>query len=139
MLYRRAPRIRRPADAAPSGTAYAAATGQGENLAISSRRDPAGTVIVMVAGELDHDNAHHLRRALTAALAGLPTLVEVDLGAVTFCDCGGLNALLQGRRQALAFNRAMRVRAASPQVSRLLLLTDTAGLLDGAADGEIPR
>jgi anti-anti-sigma factor len=80
---------------------------------------------VIVAGEIDNDTAPLLESALAGAFRDAGDHVQLDLGAVTFCDCSGLNVLLDARRTAQ--DRAVRLtllRTATP-VLRLLDLTRT--------------
>ncbi len=62
---------------------------------------PAGDgVVVHVAGEIDLSNAARLAAVLDEALASDPARVEVDLSAVTFLGCAGVDALATARRAA---------------------------------------
>lgn len=92
---------------------------------------PGGGAEVRVAGEIDLDNAAQLRGALLVALDTCPGGVSLDLSAVTFCDCSGLNVLLRARRHAADRHRGFRIGAVSRPVRRLLELTQTAPLFDG--------
>ncbi|ARF54319.1 STAS domain-containing protein [Streptomyces gilvosporeus] len=61
-----------------------------------------GRATVVVSGEIDYVTAPCLREALDDCLARRPWRIDVDFGAVTFCDISGLNALLGARRKARA-------------------------------------
>ena len=63
-------------------------------LTLSTGRDPAGTVVLTAAGEIDMSNAGTLATALTGARgeAGNAAVV-VDLTAVEYIDSAGLAAL----------------------------------------------
>jgi anti-anti-sigma factor len=94
---------------------------------------PAGTrTLVTVSGEIDIDTEQTLQRALRLALARSSEGVDIDLTGVGFCDCSGLNVLLRVRRIALTDGKTLRVRAAAPEVERLLTLTDTSSLFTHA-------
>ncbi|MER5561992.1 STAS domain-containing protein [Streptomyces sp. NPDC002506] len=93
-----------------------------------------GRVTVVVAGEIDLDTAPQLQHAITNALRRSPAGVDVDLDRVPFCDCTGLNALLDGRRCALGQGKTLVVRNAGAAVTRLLALTRTLGPLTSPAD-----
>lgn len=94
-------------------------------------------VAVEVHGELDLDATEQLERALRAALAAAVGAVELDLGAVVFCDCAALNVLIELRGQALRHGKKVVVRSAAPAVERLLELTGTAQLFaDADADAD---
>ncbi|MEV6734715.1 MULTISPECIES: STAS domain-containing protein [unclassified Streptomyces] len=88
--------------------------------------DGVGGAVVVLAGEMDQDCAAELREVLVCALSAYPQGLVLDLTAVTFCDCSGLNALLQARLDAGADRaRRFRIRSMSPRVARLLALTGT--------------
>ena len=78
---------------------------------------------VRVAGEIDMSNS---ARLLAAALK-IDGQVLVDLEDVTFMDSSGLHALLR----LLAARPMMRIVGVSPQVDRVLALTNTAHLFAG--------
>ncbi|MFF4185130.1 STAS domain-containing protein [Streptomyces sp. NPDC001691] len=86
------------------------------------------TDLVLVAGDLDLDSTqtlhHGLRDRLDRSLEG----ITLDLREVGFCDCSGLNVLLRLRHRALAQGKTISIRGASPQVERLLGLTNTTHL-----------
>lgn len=104
-------------------------------------------VAVEIRGELDLDATEQLEHALRAALAAAVGTVELDLGAVVFCDCAALNVLLDLRERGLRQGKKVVVRSASPVVERLLELTGTAQLFtdadprpaDDALDAGPPR
>ncbi|MEU0206923.1 ANTAR domain-containing protein [Streptomyces canus] len=77
---------------------------------------------VTCRGEFDV-GAQALQSELYAALDRSATGVDLDLDGVGFCDCGGLNLLLDLRREALAQGKTVTVQAYSPAVGRLLDLT----------------
>ncbi|MCX5058833.1 ANTAR domain-containing protein [Streptomyces sp. NBC_00201] len=86
-----------------------------------------GRMSVTVRGELDI-GAQWLQPELRDILGRSATGVDLDLSAVRFCDCGGLNVLLDLRHHALDQGKTVAVRACSPVVRRLLDLTGTGEL-----------
>ncbi|MEU9390733.1 ANTAR domain-containing protein [Streptomyces sp. NPDC048324] len=90
--------------------------------------------LVTVHGELDV-GGDGLRTALGDVLDRSATGIDLDLTAVGFCDCGGLNLLLDLRRQALDRGKTVGVRACSPAVARLFELTGTRELFTPSAPG----
>lgn len=82
---------------------------------------------VSVRGELDL-GGQLLRRDLHAVLRRSGSGIDLDLTALEFCDCSGLNILLNLRRRALSQGRTVTIRGTSPAVERLLDLTGTAHL-----------
>ncbi|WP_461012396.1 STAS domain-containing protein [Streptomyces capparidis] len=84
---------------------------------------------IALIGEMDFDTAADLRERLSDCLRLRPRSMVVDLSAVTFCDCSGLNVLLWARRRALASGAAFQVRSPAPQPARTIALTGTAQVL----------
>ncbi|MFD7341223.1 STAS domain-containing protein [Streptomyces violascens] len=85
----------------------------------------AGADLVLVAGELDLDNAQALYCALRGALDRSVENLTVDLRGVGFCDCSGLNALLRLRHRALTQGKTISIQGACPAVESLLVMTHT--------------
>ncbi|WP_406432628.1 anti-sigma factor antagonist [Streptomyces sp. NBC_00631] len=92
------------------------------DLTIRSR-DEGERTVVTVCGDLDLTSDPQLRRALRAALLRSPHGIELDLRGVGFCDCSGLNVLLNARRQALKESKDVTLRHVSPAVERILEIT----------------
>ncbi|WP_200418405.1 anti-sigma factor antagonist [Streptomyces sp. Y2F8-2] len=80
---------------------------------------------VTVRGELDLDAVPLIRSEMHEALHRSGSAIDLDLRAVGFCDCSGLNLLLELRQRALRQGKTVAIRAASPPVGRLLELTGT--------------
>ncbi|MER7562074.1 ANTAR domain-containing protein [Streptomyces sp. NPDC097941] len=97
-------------DARPSCLATIEAAAAGERTVVTCR------------GEFDI-GAQELRSELYDVLDRSATGVDLDLDEVRFCDCAGLNVLLDLRREALDQGKTVTVRAYSPSVGRLLDLT----------------
>ncbi|MGV9556955.1 anti-sigma factor antagonist [Streptomyces sp. NPDC003401] len=96
-------------------------------------------VAVEIRGELDLDATEQLEHALRAALAGAARAVDLDLGAVEFCDCAVLNVLLELRERGLSQGKEVVIRSASPVVERLLELTGTGRLFADPDPDPAPR
>ncbi|WP_246097681.1 ANTAR domain-containing protein [Streptomyces botrytidirepellens] len=82
---------------------------------------------VSVRGELDY-GGQLLRRDLDEALRRSGSGIDLDLTALEFCDCSGLNVLLGLRQRALGQGKTVTIRGSSPAVERLLDVTDTRDL-----------
>ncbi len=90
---------------------------------------PAGErMAVVVAGEIDMATSRQLRHSLRAALAESVSGVDLDLTRVSFCDCAGLNVLLDARQHASTDGKTVTIGSAGPTVVRLLALSDTSSL-----------
>ncbi|WP_181802515.1 anti-sigma factor antagonist [Streptomyces shenzhenensis] len=111
------------------------------DLTIRSR-DEGKRVVVTVCGDLDLTSEPRLRSALRAALLRSSDGIELDLRGVGFCDCSGLNVLLNARRQALKEAKRITLRQAGPAVRRILEITGALALFppdtvpDGREDAE---
>ena len=93
-------------------------------------QEPDATVIY-VRGEFDRATAPALASRLRPILHADPrcaTLI-LDLTAITFLDAGGLNLLLDTQQQATARGTAFCLAGCSPQVMRILQITQTAELI----------
>jgi anti-sigma B factor antagonist len=95
-------------------------TSSAESALVVSLDWPAG--VVRLSGDLDRDSAHHLLDALEALAATGHRVLGVDASDVTFCDAGGLRALVVASRVLRADGRDLRVVRASRCVGRLLAL-----------------
>ncbi|MFJ3176532.1 STAS domain-containing protein [Streptomyces roseus] len=93
---------------------------------------PAGTHVLAVVGEVDIDTEPALARALTAALSEPPPPQALTVGCsgLTFCGCAGLNQLLTARHAAAEAGVSFALTALSPQVARLIDLTETRAVFD---------
>ncbi|MEU9305661.1 STAS domain-containing protein [Streptomyces sp. NPDC048269] len=89
-----------------------------------------GSVTITVSGEIDVHDARDLRDVAVTAMTSYRGPVTLDLTGVTFCDCAGLGALVQIRRQALRAGRRLLIRAGR-QVDHLIRLTGTGPYLHG--------
>lgn len=77
-----------------------------------------------LAGDIDLAVADELRQALTAALTDTQlSELTVDLTSVTFLDCAGITALLDGRRIAVAQAKRYDAVGARDSVHRVLQIT----------------
>ncbi|WP_079038300.1 STAS domain-containing protein [Streptomyces sp. NBRC 110028] len=79
---------------------------------------------VSLRGELDL-TGQLLRGDLHEALRRSASGVDLDLTALTFCDCSGLNILLDLRQRALGQGKTVVIRGSGPAVERLLDVTAT--------------
>ncbi|MDX6647384.1 MAG: anti-sigma factor antagonist [Miltoncostaeaceae bacterium] len=89
-----------------------------------------GEPALVVRGELDLMTRAHLDRAFAAAeSAGDPVRI-VDLRALDFLDCGGLDGLLAGARRARAGGRRLVVLIGAGHGRRLFELLDLTAELE---------
>ncbi|MGW1065218.1 STAS domain-containing protein [Streptomyces aureus] len=97
-----------------------------------SRRDPA---LVTVEGDLDLASSRRVRERLGAALDESAGGLRLDLGGLAFCDCAGLNLLLELRCRALDQGKTFTVHAVGPAVGRLFDLVGVRELLSSPPPG----
>lgn len=93
-------------------------------------------VTVIVRGELDLDTGQQLRPDLLRALSGSADGVDLYLGEVTFCDCSGINLMLDLRRLALRDGKTVTVLSSSLAVDRMFGLTGTRDLFEPSEPSE---
>jgi anti-anti-sigma factor len=83
----------------------------------------AAWATITLTGELDLDGAPRLHAVLTDCLDRHPRRLLIDLWNLRFCDCAGLNLLLEARASALARGAELVVEGVRGQVDRLFTLT----------------
>jgi anti-anti-sigma factor len=88
-------------------------------LVIDTHRT-ATTVRLDLTGEIDMSSAAQLSRAIAAALDTGAGEVVINLDGTTFCDCAGITALLNGRRDAMARQVGYQVCNANGNPLRVL-------------------
>ncbi|MGX1885806.1 STAS domain-containing protein [Streptomyces sp. NPDC055287] len=89
-----------------------------------------GSTTVFVAGEIDFQTSPQLGTMFAAVLSHHGPRTKIDLSQVSFCDCAGLNVLLQARAQATdAGTRFSLTGPVPPAVDRLFHATGTSAVL----------
>jgi anti-sigma B factor antagonist len=88
--------------------------------------------IVVLDGELDIVTAPDLAQRL-APVARTGSDLVLDLAAVRFCDCAGLNTFLRLRRLACASGGSLHLAAPTAVVRRLIMLVQLDEVLPLAA------
>ncbi|MFF3322585.1 STAS domain-containing protein [Streptomyces sp. NPDC002889] len=97
------------------------ATGD-ERFGLETRRH-AGTVVLALRGELDHDTAEPLREALSRHVEAGAERVLVDCSGLGFCDSTGLNVLLHARLSAQELGGRIELAGLRPPVARMFDIT----------------
>lgn len=95
-------------------------------------------VVVTLAGEFDVATAGPLTALLDRLLAVHPDRVVVDMRAVTFIDCAGLEPLLRARSTARVWSGTVALRGASRPVRLLLTALARTRALDGRRGQSLP-
>ncbi|HMH94624.1 MAG TPA: STAS domain-containing protein [Streptosporangiaceae bacterium] len=123
------PRRNSPSDCLPC---WAALTGGTQGQLAWSAYSDGHLVVVALDGELDLATRPGLAEQLDP-LAKAGRHLILDLGALTFCDCTGLNLFLRWQRQTAAAGGALHVVGATPRFRRLAGLAAARSLVrDGA-------
>jgi anti-sigma B factor antagonist len=92
-------------------------------------------VLILLDGELDLATVESVRHELETLRSVGWRQVVLDLGAVGFMDLAGVRLLLGAFEQADQAGSLFMIRAASPQVHRILELTGNVHVLAGCAIG----
>ncbi len=88
---------------------------------------------ISLGGELDLHTARRAAGVLSDALRAAPEVLCVDLSAVSFIDSRGLKVVLDAHDRALANGCRLVVANPSPQVERLMRMTDTLDVIAQAS------
>ncbi|MEU7283472.1 STAS domain-containing protein [Streptomyces sp. NPDC045431] len=83
---------------------------------------------VSVPGRIDITTAGHVRDHLVRTLRVSSGDLYLGMTGVTFFDCSGVGALLAAHRRGARTGRRLILRAASPQVTRVLKIVRVASL-----------
>ncbi|GAA1367002.1 STAS domain-containing protein [Streptomyces beijiangensis] len=92
------------------------------------RHDTQNRALVTLAGEIDLDSAPLVRESLARCLRDGIRVIDVDVTAVTFCDCSGLNTFLHALLNATAVGGSLHLHFPSPALERLFALTGSSSL-----------
>lgn len=93
----------------------------GPVFAVTTAFDADGCALRLI-GALDLDGTAQLRTALADCFARRPSRVVLDLGSLRFCDCAGLNVLLEAQATAGRVGSELCVVGTRTQVARLFSL-----------------
>jgi stage II sporulation protein AA (anti-sigma F factor antagonist) len=88
-----------------------------------------GTLVVAVAGEIDHQTGGSLRKALDPPEGAAPRVV-IDLSDVTFMDSSGINILIAVQSGLAESGGWLRLAGAAPAVLRIIRLVGIDGFID---------
>ncbi|MFC8202050.1 STAS domain-containing protein [Streptomyces sp. NPDC057298] len=92
------------------------------------RHDTKNRALVTLAGEIDLNSAPLVRESLERCLRDGIRVIDVDVTAVTFCDCSGLNTFLHALLNTATVGGSLHLHYPSPALERLFVLTDTGSL-----------
>ena len=103
-------------------------------LSITARTEAGGTVVLSPIGEIDGDNAHEIREAVSGLLAtSTPRMIKVDMADVAFIDSVGIGALVHCYHAGAASGVRLMVVNPTAYVHRLLYVSGLLGLFGSPA------
>lgn len=94
--------------------------------------------MITLVGEIDLDSAPLVRVSLERCARDGIRSVDIDLTAVAFCDCSGLNEFLRAAQQTTAVGGTLRLHHPPTTLARILDLTGCGFLLLGPPHGPRP-
>ncbi|GAA3954928.1 STAS domain-containing protein [Actinoplanes auranticolor] len=97
-------------------------------LTVSATTEGPVTVL-SAAGEIDHDSRQSLEDAAEAALQDGSRSLVLDLGAVAFCDSGGLSLFVDLHKRTTTRGGRLHLASVQPAVTAVLLATNLDRLL----------
>lgn len=101
-----------------------------EQILTVTAADPAQPVAVLTAaGEIDHDSRDVLADAANAVLRNGTSRLVIDLGAVSFCDSGGLSLFVDLHKATTARGGSLRLACVQPDVEAVIHTTNLDRLL----------
>ncbi|WP_063997183.1 STAS domain-containing protein [Streptomyces phaeochromogenes] len=92
------------------------------------RHDTDNRTLVTLTGEIDLNSAPLVHASLERCLHDGVRAIDVDVTAVTFCDCSGLNAFLYALLRTASAGGSLRLVHPSPALERLVTLTGSGSL-----------
>ncbi|MFF1411984.1 STAS domain-containing protein [Streptomyces sp. NPDC058289] len=95
----------------------------------ADRYDDGSRVLIAPVGEIDVATVHSLRASLAQCLHDGVRTVDVDLSAVTFCDCSCLGVLLSSWWRITAAGGSLHLHHPPPVLVRMVHITRSGFLL----------
>ena len=86
-------------------------------------RDAPGSTVVELTGELDTATAPMLGSCFITLGEKRPSRLVIDVAALAFCDCSGLNILLIAHHQAAATGGWLRLCGATTHLQKIIQVT----------------
>ncbi|MEK0098005.1 STAS domain-containing protein [Streptomyces sp. NPDC056002] len=83
-------------------------------------RDAATGPVLEITGDLDHETAPELRKAVEALTLAQGQLLVLDLAGLDFCDSSGISALLSARSLAMKQGGGTALAAVPANTTRIL-------------------
>lgn len=99
------------------------------SLSITTSMLAGGVVEIVLAGEIDVENAYEIREAIAGQLShARPALIQLDMHLVTFIDSVGISALVAAFQIAAVSGVKLVVTRPSRFAHRQLWVTGLLGL-----------
>jgi anti-sigma B factor antagonist len=108
-------------------------------LSLTVRPEADATVLIHPYGEIDADNAHEIRDAVSGLLAtSKPPSIVIDMSGVSFIDSVGIGALVGCYHAAAASDIRLLVTNPTDYVHRVLYVSGLLGLFGSPARSPEP-
>ncbi|MHA6757241.1 STAS domain-containing protein [Streptacidiphilus sp. PAMC 29251] len=91
-----------------------------EELSFTLLQRHGAQAVVQVSGAMDYDTSAPLEQSLAGLLGNGARHLVLDMGAVTFCDSSGINALLRVLARAKQDQGSLALAAVTTQVQHVL-------------------
>jgi len=92
------------------------------------RHDTDNRALVTLTGEIDLNSAPLVHASLEQCLRDGIHSIDVDVTAVSFCDCSGINAFLYALLRTTAAGGSLQLHHPSAALERLVTLTGSGSL-----------
>ncbi|MER7196402.1 anti-anti-sigma factor [Streptomyces sp. CB01635] len=86
----------------------------------TTTREAATGPVLEITGDLDHETAPELRKAMDALTLAAGQLLVLDLAGLDFCDSSGISALLSARSLAIEQGGGIALAAVPANTTRIL-------------------
>ncbi|MWA08257.1 STAS domain-containing protein [Streptomyces sp. BA2] len=104
------------------------------------RHDRRTRTLITLAGEIDLETVPLMRATFERCLRDGVRIIDVDLTPVTFCDCSGLNTIIEAYLHSTAAGGTLRLHYPPPMLARMIDLSGCGFMLMGlpAVPGPTP-
>ncbi|MEV2246649.1 STAS domain-containing protein [Streptomyces sp. NPDC049970] len=92
-------------------------------LVLTMDESPAGSVVLRLAGTLDHLTADRLRRAVEEAIPRAREPLVLEMSRLVFCDSVGISEIVFAHREALAAGTSLHLVGVGRELTHLFELT----------------
>ncbi|MEV7969532.1 STAS domain-containing protein [Sphaerisporangium sp. NPDC088356] len=91
-------------------------------MTVTLQRHPAGPLLLVLSGDLDHHTTPRLRAALDELSFGPGPGLVIDLSAMKFCDSTGIAALVAAHQRAQDAGTVLVLAGLDPDIARIFYI-----------------